>query len=260
MSDSETSYPTYPPGLWRRIILQPGPGWIGGALEDDMHSFRIRIDHKDGQITAMNARGVRMPWTACSGAAGHISAELTGEPLADVAAHDPAQQCTHLYDLAVVAAAHAGDSEQTIFDMRVADRVGGGEMGGGRTTATLFENGVEKLRWQLDGTIIEGPAEFAGRDIKRVSKWKHDYPADIAEWSTLMRRAIFISPGRQYVPQMDKRAAEMGSMRMGVCFNYQLPQAEESLPIFDRREFSMSGRQPLEDIDLTQEFSEMAGA
>lgn len=249
---SSSAYPLFPPGLWRRIVLYPGAGWIGGALEDDMHHFHIRLDHAHGRITAVHARAVRHPWTACSGAAPHIAAELEGELLADVAARDPSLQCTHLFDLAVVTAAHAGDTRPTVFDMQVADRVDG------RTTATLSQDGTERLCWQLDGTIIDGPERFAGRDIKRVSKWRSEYPPEEAEWATLLRRAIFIAPGRIYEPPFGQRAAEMGPMRMGVCYNYKLPQAEESTPIFDRRDFSMSGKQPLGEVDPELAFVELA--
>ena len=243
----QTGFPSFPSGLWRRIVIQPGPGWTGGALEDDMHRFHLRIDHTVGAITAMQARAVRHPWSACVDAAPHICAELEGEKLADVAARDPAQQCTHLFDLAILCAAHAGDMAPTVFDMRVADRQED------CTTATLHQNGEEMLRWMLRGTIIEGSERFAGRNIKRVSQWKREYSPQEAEWATLLRRAIFISGGRVYMPQMDKRAVEMATGRMGVCYNYQLPQAEQSTPIFRNRDFSVSGHEPLEGFDAAAE-------
>ena len=249
MTGTRAPFPTFPPGLWRRIMLQPGPGWIGGALEDDMHCFHIRLDHDGERITKVVARAVRTPWSACPGAAAFITKELTGELLSEVATRDPTQHCTHLLDLAILAAAHAHDTEPSTFDMRVADRVEG------RTTATLGENGVERLRWQLQDTIIEGPGRFAGLDIKRVSKWKHDFPPPEAEWSTLLRRAIFISGARVYEPPVGKPAADMGPTRMGVCFNYQLPQAAESMPLFERREFSMSEHEPLEGFDPEAAFN-----
>ncbi|MBV1688748.1 hypothetical protein KRR38_13965 [Novosphingobium sp. G106] len=150
MTETRADFPAFPPGLWRRIVLLPGDGWIGGALEDDMHRFHIRLDHANGRVTKVAAKAVRHPWSACPGATTFIARELTGELLTAVADRDPFQHCTHLYDLAVLAAAHADDDAPTRFDMTVADRVEG------RTTATLAENGAEKLRWQLDGTAIGG--------------------------------------------------------------------------------------------------------
>src|SRR5258706_725743 len=168
MPPDQSSYPSWPPGLWRRIVLQPGPGWIGGALEDDMHRFHLRFDHDGARILAARAEALRHPWSACPGAAPHIAGELTDELLADVAARDPAQHCTHLYDLAVVLAAHANDTVPTRFAMRVADRVGE------RTIAAMTENGAEVLRWQLAGTTISGSGDHAGRDLRKLSAWKQE--------------------------------------------------------------------------------------
>jgi hypothetical protein len=251
MSDNGARFPTYPPGLWRRIVLQPGTGWIGGALEDDMHRFHIRIDHAGGRIAGVAARAVRHPWSACPGATGFIAKELTGERLADVARREPTQHCTHLFDLAIIAAAHADDTQPTRFDMRVADRVDG------RTTATLTENGDEKLHWHLDDTAIAG----TGRDLRQLSKWKQELPPREAEWATMLRRAVFVSGARQYVAPSEEQTAAMNAGRMGVCFNYLLPQAEGSTRSPNwHRDFSMSGREPLEGLDPAAEFAEMGAS
>jgi len=250
MSDSEASYPTFPPGFWRRIRLLPGPGRIAGALEDDMHSFRLRIDHEDDRITGVNAVAVRHPWTACAAAGAHLATELQGETLEKVAAHEPTLECTHLFDLAILCAAHAHDTGPSCYDMRVADRIED------RTTATLDLNGIQQVVWQLEGTVIRGPERFAGLDIKRVSKWKHDFPENEAEWSTLLRRAIFVSGARQYETPTNVRASQMGPTRLGVCFNYQMPQAGESTPIFDRRDFSSGEVEPLEGLGVEKLFME----
>lgn len=248
MPANSIPFPAWPPGLWRRIILQPGLNaqgrWIGGALEDDVHRFHLRFDHDGARITRAHAEALRHPWSACPGAAPHIAAELTGALLSDVAARDPALHCTHLYDLAVVLAAHADDTAPTQFDMRVADRVDG------RTTATMAENGAEVLRWQLDGSAVLG-GSHAGKDLRQLSSWKQDLSPREAERATMLRRAVFISGGRQFVPPPDLEfASDQGMMRLGVCFNYQLPVAETSTRTRDwHRDFSMSGDEPLGGID-----------
>lgn len=251
MSETDGAFPTYPPGLWRRILLQPGSGWIGGALEDDMHRFHIRLDHAQGRITRVTAKAVRHPWSACPGATGFIAKELTGALLEDVARRDPAQHCTHLLDLAIVAAAHAGDTAPTRFDMQVPDRVDG------RTTATLSENGVEKLRWQLEDTAIVG----TDRDLRQLSKWKRELPPREAEWATLLRRAVFVSGARQYIAPTLQQTAALNVGRMGVCFNYQLPQAEHSTRTPNwHQDFSVSGIEPLQGLDPRNEFESMGEA
>ena len=255
MTSDPAAFPAWPPGLWRRIILQPGPGWIGGALEDDVHRFHLRFDHDGTRITRAWAEALRHPWSACPGAAPHIATELTAALLGDVAARDPALHCTHLYDLAVVLAAHAGDSAPTQFDMRVADRVDQ------RTTATLAENGFKVLCWQLEDSAIKG-GDHAGQDLRQLSRWKQDLPPREAERATMLRRAVFVSGGRQFVPPPGlKFAADQGEARLGVCFNYQLPVAETSTRSPDwQRDFSMSGEEPLGRFDAAARFAAMGAA
>lgn len=256
MAEPEPLFPAWPPGLWRRIVIQPGSNargrWIGGALEDDVHRFHLRFDHAGGRVNAVRAEALRHPWSACPGAAPHIAGELTGALLSEVAARDPAQHCTHLFDLAVVLAAHADDTAPTRFDMRVADRVNE------RTTATLAQDDVEILRWQLAGTaIIAG--DHAGRDLRQLSAWKPELPAGEAEAATMLRRAVFVSGARRFTAPSSLTAADQGSLRMGVCYNYQLPQALTSTRnaawITD---FSAGHGEPLAGFDAERVFAAMA--
>lgn len=209
-----------------------------------MHRFHLRFDHDGARITRAWAEALRHPWSACPGAAPHIAHELTGALLDEVAARDPALHCTHLYDLAVVLAAHAHDTKPTRFDMRVADRVDE------HTTATMQENGAQVLHWQLEGTAIAGDGEHAGRDLRKLSAWKQDLPPREAERATMLRRAVFVSGGRQFTLPPGMTAADQGSLRMGVCFNYQLPQAETSTRTPGwLSDFSVPGREPLAGLD-----------
>lgn len=252
METNYGNFPAWPPGMWRRIVLQPGPGWIGGALEDDMHRFHLRFDHDGERIIKAHAEALRHPWTACPGAAPHIAGELTGALLADVAARDPALHCTHLFDLAVILAAHAHDIAPSRFDMRVADRTGE------RTSATMAENGLAVLSWQLEGTAIVGDGNHAGRDLRKLSTWKQDLPPREAERATMLRRAVFISGGRQFTLPPGTTAADQGSLRMGVCFNYQLPQAAQSTRMPNwQSDFSVSGKEPLTGFDAEAAFEAM---
>ncbi len=254
MDQADMRFPQWPPGLWRRVIIQPGRdahgSWIGGALEDDVHCFHLRLDHADGRIIRALAEAVRHPWSACPGAAPHIARELTGALLADVAARDPTQHCTHLFDLAVVLAAHADDVEPTTIDMRVADRVDE------RTTATLTLNGAEVLRWHLNGTAIAGH----GRDLRQLSQWKHELGPAGAEQATMLRRAVFVSGVRQYTAPADLTAAEPGSQRMGVCYNYQLPQAATSTRTPNwATDWSSGESEPLAGLDAAKVLAALSG-
>ncbi len=251
MQSDEASYPAWPPGIWRRIVLQPGPGWIGGALEDDVHRFHMRIDHAGGRITAVRAEALRHPWSACPGATSHIASELAGELLSDTARRDPLQHCTHLYDLAVVLAAHTEDTAPRQFDLKVADRIGE------RTAAMLLEDGIEQMHWQIEGTSITGPAPYAGLNLKQLSHWKQELPLPIAEQATMLRRAVFISGARQFDPPPGLKAIDQGPQRMGACYNYQMPQAGKSTRTPDwLRDFS-DGDEPLAGFEAVKAFAAM---
>lgn len=241
-------YPTFPSGFWRRVELHPAHGHIVGAMEDDMHHFHLRMDHADGRITAIAGRAVRHPWTGCTGAALHLASELKGELLADVAARDPFQHCTHLLDLAIVMAAHAGDPKPSRFDMRIGDR------SHDRATATLERNGTESMRWHINGTIIDGPDRFAGRNLKRVSTWKHEYCPEDAEHATLLRRAIFVSGARRQALEKNRKGTDTPLARHGVCFNYQSPQLEETISLYESRDFSHGDIEPLDSFEAEHAF------
>ena len=77
MPAEQSAFPQFPPGFWRRIVLHPGQGWIGGAVEDDMHHFRLRFDHADGVIV-----GSALVRCLFDGEGGIVKLRSTAEALA----------------------------------------------------------------------------------------------------------------------------------------------------------------------------------
>ena len=248
MPSLQSDYPQFPPGFWRRVVLHPEAGWIGGAIEDDMHHFRLRFDHADGVILAVRASAVRHPWTGCGGAPGHMVERFTGEKLSDAALRDPMEHCTHLFDLAVLMAAHAHDSEPSVFDMQVGDRVDG------NTTATLARNGEEHLRLSLHDTVIAAPEPYAGFDLKKVSRWKEDLPTDLAELMTILRRAVYVSGARRYKMRPGLEGPKSPLAIHAPCYNYRSPVVETSLSLYEVRDFSICGEEPLQGLDFSRDF------
>src|SRR5262249_22097619 len=149
---------------------------------DDYHRFRIQLSHADGVITGLQTQADRFPWSTCPDAGKFLAEQTVGKPLQYVAGLDPLSHCTHFFELLVVCAAHALDGEPTRFDIRVPDRKDG------RTRASLSENGREVLYWEMNGTLIEGPGEWAGRDLRQLSTWKHSLSRELIERSVLLRR------------------------------------------------------------------------
>src|SRR5215470_7763502 len=96
------------PGFRRRFIVTPGSGRVSSEVEDDYHCMGVTIHH-DGR-TAIKVEGViqRAPWTTCPGAVAIVEQTFTGVPLEGfVARGEKRANCTHLHDLAVLAAGHA---------------------------------------------------------------------------------------------------------------------------------------------------------
>jgi hypothetical protein len=232
------------PGLWRRIALWPQPGLIVGGLEDDVHRFIIRMTHQDGKITGFTSAAERFPWSTCGGAADFIDSELIGKSLADIARLDRPQHCTHLYELAVLCAGRAHDTQPSQFDLQVLDRVED------RTLATAYENGRKVLEWNLHGTVLEAPEELKGRDMRQFRHWMPALAPELQTPATLLRRAIFVSGSRRQNDTLAKRASDRPPERMGVCYTYQMPRAEDAVqkPIW-RIDFSHSADGPLQGFD-----------
>ena len=103
--------PDYGDGLYRRRIrLTALDREVTGELEDDCHGFRVRVSHDGAAVTDISADTLRVPLTTCSGAIRPLRAlvgtRLHTPPPAIVAAVDPRANCTHLYDLTLLAIAH----------------------------------------------------------------------------------------------------------------------------------------------------------
>lgn len=247
------AFPHFPPGFWRRIMLIPQPGAIVGGLEDDVHRFIVRLMHDGETITAVDTREQRIPWSTCAGAGPFLVEQLTGETLAAVAGLDSHVHCTHLFDLAVLCAAHAGIDRPVRYDLKVADRIG--EL----TSGTLEQDGVATLSWLMRGTMIEGPAEWAGRDLRKMSAWKADLSPDLALSAMMLRRALMVSGARRQ-PEKMLDPADFLKMRMGACFRYQGSRAADAVQTQNwRTDFSAGSEGPLQGFDPVALF-EKAGA
>ena len=81
------------------------------------------VSIRDGSTVVHDGRTVRhvepvmqrVPWTICPGAAAQLQRTFTGVAIADFAARgEKRENCTHLHDLAIWAAAHAFDGEPLV--------------------------------------------------------------------------------------------------------------------------------------------------
>jgi hypothetical protein len=174
-------------------------------------------------ITEIAGEAVRFPWTTCPFAAGQLTG-IVGMPLstrstAVGARVDPRANCTHLFDLAGLAVAHAGAGrDRRVYDAVVPDRVEG------VSRVTLARDGEPLLAWTADGRTIVEPEPFAGRSMREgFLAWaEHAFPDDDEhEAVVVLRRACAISWGR--IDDLDKMetAEPLLPVMAGACYTFQ---------------------------------------
>src|SRR5262245_892062 len=189
----------YGQGVYRRAFaLLGGAGRVVAEMEDDFHRFRVTLEHDGARVTRVVGEAFRYPWTECPGAAAVLSGlagmRLTTRPTAAGEHSDPRANCTHLFDTAALAVAHAAAGRaRRRYDAEVPDRRDG------RTIARLRRDGLPLLEWEVDGTRIVAPGAFAGRGL-RGSEFlrfvESELDPDLGEAALVLRRVCFISAGR----------------------------------------------------------------
>ncbi|HZO09190.1 MAG TPA: DUF2889 domain-containing protein, partial [Myxococcota bacterium] len=186
-------------GVYRRAFrLVAGAGRVVADMEDDFHRFRVTLAHDGARVTQVRAEAFRYPWSECPGATAPLRAlegmPLSARPLAASKHADPRANCTHLFDIAALAVAHAAAKrERRRYEIEIPDRREG------RTRARLARDGEPLLDWELEGTDVVSPPPFTGRTLRGGSflLWaERSLDADAAEAAIALRRACFISVGR----------------------------------------------------------------
>lgn len=203
-------------------------------LEDDPHRYGVILRHDGQTITGIEGRAIRTPWTACIEATNQLD-RLVGLPLMASAleiyrATDGRQQCTHMCDLAGLAAAHAArGSACRQYDMAVPDADPDGTR-----TVSLSRDGEALLTWQMKGDAITGPPPFDGHDIRDVQNWsKEFFGADLdgVEAVFVLRRAVRVSGSRLSDLDARSHAGEIARM-IGACYVYQHGVAERARRVY----------------------------
>jgi hypothetical protein len=217
----------YGQGVYRRRIrLEARRGRVVGELQDDFHHFALDLAHDGSVVCGARGGGLRVPWTTCGGSILPLERlqglALTTSLRAAARHTDPRLQCTHLFDLATLAVAHAarGTLGVRCYDVSIPDRKRA------RTRARLNRDGVQLLEWEIDGNDIVGPEAFAGRPLSGAgfARWAEGLGEDLGEAAWVLRRAAIISIGRRYDFERMTRAAEFGDAIGGACHTFSPDQ------------------------------------
>lgn len=232
------------PGFRRRFRITPVPGVVSSEVEDDFHCMSVTVRHRDGITMSVEPVLSRAPWTTCPGAVDRLKQTFSGVPLGMYAERgEKRDNCTHLHDLATLAAAHAFDSEQTVYDILASDPVAG------LRSAEIRRNGRTVLRWALaEGRIVD-PPELVGMTLDQLSRWIASLEPPQQEAARLLRWGTMIANGRQ-IPL--ERQSDANRMPTGNCYTFQAERKIHAQRIVAIRDFSQGAAEPLQPTNIDQ--------
>ena len=233
--------PDYGHGAFRRRVrLKGSPGRVLAMVDDNHHAMWVRLSHGGGVVTAITGGMTRAPMDTCPGAIA-ILQELVGTPvttpLSDLLADGrPRRNCTHLYDIALLALRFAGEGgEQRIFDMVMPDTLDG------RQQLTLSVDGEMIHDWVAVDGILVSPAQVAGQAImKGFVRWAFARFDGVAlDGALMIQKGVIVGKGRPYlVDRIVGRSVSDAVDMLGACYSYTEPR------------FS-SGREHRHEIDFS---------
>lgn len=228
------------PAFHRHVLVTPGNGWVSAWVEDDYHHMGVTLRHDGETIVGLEADMVRAPWSTCPGAVQQLGATFTGGRLDEAAARGEKQiNCTHLHDMAVVAAAHAHDSTPTRYEIKVTDAVDGVRIG------EIMRDGVLALRLVERDKVIEEPPMARGKTLFQLGEWIASLDEQAREAARLLRWAAIIAHGRAIPMDRQSDATRMPPN----CFTFQPGRKERAKRVGAVMDFPTSARHPLGDLE-----------
>ncbi len=248
-------------GRFRRLIdlARRDDQTVVGWLEDDVHHFGITLRHDDRHVSDVAVAAVRFPYTTCGGA-GIPFGKIVGTPLFERVSEfgrsvDMRLQCTHLFDLAALLIGFAAKRrahqryEAIVEDRSFVGLTAGGRRIMGKGQAWLREDGVDRLRWEIDGQTVTGPAPWTGWPLMEGFRQRSELlDVEAARLGFVLRRAVMVSNGRtaaRYPLPRDRNWS-------GVCHTFQ-PHVREYAERIEglRKDYSRSSEPMLAHVHMT---------
>ncbi|MDO9598992.1 MAG: DUF2889 domain-containing protein [Azoarcus sp.] len=215
--------------LRRRVILAATDHRVVAGVEDDFHHFVVTVEHDGSHVTDVTADSKRTPWVTCPQSSVLLK-QLIGVPIlvqghADTRHIDPYSQCTHQYDLALMALSQAVRGGRRQYDISVTDPVDD------TRHVRLTRDGQALIDWEIKGAIILSPPEMAGTNVRKMNmKELASIDSEMAEAVAVVRRALMLSDGRgidyDRIPDPSIFAGRMS----GACYSFQ----PERIPLATR--------------------------
>ncbi|MBV2151131.1 DUF2889 domain-containing protein [Sphingobium sp. AS12] len=230
------------PGFRRRVRVTPAPGQVIAALEDDYHCMAVTLRHDDGIVTSVESVMERVPWTTCPGAPAVLAATFTGIALADIPARgEKKANCTHLHDLTVLAAAHAGETNTIIYDIVTCDPIDG------LATAEIRRDAMPLLQVAHRNHVMEAPIAIAGLSIMKLRDWIEGLDGPHREAAKLLQWGAILANGRLIPMERQSTASRVPPN----CFTFQPDNAAKAIRVGKVIDFTAAPLTPLDHFDGT---------
>lgn len=225
------------PGYRRKLRVEVGERAVVAQLEDDYHCMSVTLEHDGERVTAVIPDMNRAPWTTCPGAPAKLVETFAGQLLKDVTARrDKQQNCTHLHDLTVLAAAHAGSVGQLTYDVYASDPVNGERI------LEIRRDGKTAMRWvERDGVLVS-PEAIAGLSLTTLRDWIASLPEDERESARLLQWASIVAHGRTLPWERMHLTDNMPPS----CYTFQPERIASASRVGKIIDFSGTGAVPLE--------------
>ena len=228
------------PGFRRRLRVTPSPGQVIAALEDDYHCMAVTLRHDGLTVTGIESAMERVPWTTCPGAPAVLAATFRGVALADVPARgEKKANCTHLHDLTVLAAAHAGETNAILYDIVTCDPVDG------LAIAEIRRDGTALLQIAHRNHLVEAPAAIAGLSILKLRDWIDGLDGPEREVARLLQWGAILANGRLIPMERQSTASRVPPN----CFTFQPDNAAKALRVGQVIDFTATQLTPLDHFD-----------
>jgi hypothetical protein len=226
------------PGYRRRIRITPSAGAARAELEDDYHHMAVTLRHENGIVTEAIAEQTRAPWTTCPGAIAQLAHDFNGVLLADIPRSKDVKlrNCTHLHDLATLAADHARDERLIEYDMFVSDPILD------RRLIELRKNGSPVMQWVEQNGRLVSSAAMNGLTILHLNDWIRTLTSEEQEYARLLRWGARIAYGRLIPLEQQSDATTMPLS----CYTFQPHISVGARRIGVIRDFSGETTQPLD--------------
>lgn len=222
------SIPTVAPVFHRRLVLDASDAACVAAVEDAFHHFVVTLEHAHRLVTVVAARAPRTPWSLCGEAVQPLQ-RFVGQALdrrvqLAVPGIDSKQQCTHQFDLAVLALSHGVTLGRSEFHAVVRDDADGAEL------AQLWRDGELVLDWRVRQGRVDSACLCDGRDLRTILSWAGECLDDDALQALyVLRRAVMVSAGRRADLDRFSDAGQLMARMAGACHVFKPERASQAL-------------------------------